>query len=197
MKTRPVLLIAGVTAALFVGALLLAILLGRTLQSARAQANSETARAQFVARWRPPTLRPGISPLPPQVRGRLATNQTTQVRLPDLGLDLPGWSASYGTPGADTIDVLALPPGTTDPAPLFARVQQDYDASPGNQALLRASDRVRLSRVSPQRVLDIWTLHGWIFVFSAPTDPGTDFIRACLEGVSAPTGAAPAPVPLP
>ncbi len=186
MKTRTALIVVGITAALFALGLLAVILVGRSLQSLRARVNSEVERQTFVARWRPPANRDATNLLPARVLHHAGTNFTPTVHWAGFGLEHPGWSATYLAAAQAPIQVSVLAPETIASSNVFARARAWYDTTQGNKTFLQFNDRIRLSTVQPPRSIEIWSLQGWTFVFSSVTDPGTDFIRTCLELVSTP-----------
>ncbi len=183
MKTRNTLMVIGTTAALFLGALLLVILLGRGLQALRQAQSSEEARQEFIGRWQPPSELSADLVFPRDVGGRRAgATETNSVhREPDF--ELPGLQTTYVRPGRPDVTVFVGRAGEAEAEAVFQRARELHAAREGSKALTEVPGRLRLTRERPPETLELWSLHGWLLLYRAPGELEAEFIRLHLLGI--------------
>ena len=192
MKTRSALLVVLATAAVLGCGLLGAIFVGKAFQSLRNSLTSEAARQQFVAQWRPPA---SVSPtlvFPDSVVGFRRALDNPLEKWRDPNLDLDPIRARYERPTKADVEVFACQATPEQAKSVLDRTKDTFKARSGKtsamQTSLQTHDRLQLSSSDPQESVEIWTLHGWLFLFrsTAVIDPA--FIRAYLSAIDGRSG---------
>lgn len=189
MKTRSALLVVLATAAVLGCGLIGAVLVGKGLQSIRASLTSETARQQFVAQWRPPASVAPTLVFPDSVVGfrRALDNPLEKWRDPDLGLS--PIRARYERPTKADVEVFVCQATPEQAKAVLERTKDSFKGRSGKtsamQTSLQTHDRLQLSSSDPQESVEIWTLHGWLFLFRSTAEVDPTFIRAYLASINA------------
>jgi hypothetical protein len=187
MKTRTavvVVLVMGVVLAL---GFLVVLGVGRLAQKVRAGLASETARQEFVSRWRPPASFAPERVFPATVQGRTVSAVETNPVLTDPALDLPGFRAVYaGGEGVSAIEVFVGQPRPMEAEAIRQRTREAFASRGGATSVVQMNDRLRLTRSQPPATVEIWELQGWLFFFRSEADIPAAFIRDYLTALAAP-----------
>lgn len=187
MKTRTAALVVLVTGAILAVGFLVVLGVGRLAQKFRQTVTSESARLEFVARWRPPAaFEPGLV-FPAVIQGRTAAPPETNPRLTDPALDLPGLRSVYtNQAGAAPIEVFVCQPRPMEAEAIRQRTRETFSRRPGSTSVVQLNDRLRLHSSQPAQWVEVWELSGWLFFFRSETEIPTDFIRDYLGALAKP-----------
>ena len=190
MSLRTSLILVAVTAGIlglgFVGV----VILGKAAQAMRSAVTSETARQQFVAKWRSPTaLSPQVL-LPERIGTMTATNRTSFDRAPELGVNLPGVRGIYAMPQGLEVEILACQTRSeseaADREAAVDALKRTQDKRAGTKTFFRLNDRCVYSASQPSERGELWMLPGWLILFRSDREIPLPFVRAYLEAIAEP-----------
>lgn len=190
MTLRTSLIVIAVTAAIFALGLVGVVVLGKAAQAMRSVVTSESARQQFVAKWKPPKTLSTQALLPERIGVMTVTNRESFERMPELGVNLPGVRGVYAMPQGPEVEILAFQtrPETeaADREAAVDALKRKQDSRSGTKTFFRINDRCVYSASQPAESGELWMLSGWLILFRSDREIPLPFVRTYLEAIAEP-----------
>lgn len=190
MTLRTSLIVIAVTAAILALGFVGVVVLGKAAQAMRSVVTSESARQQFVAKWRAPKTLSTQALLPERIGVMTSTNRTSFERAPELGVNLPGVRGVYAMPQGPEVEVLACQtrPETeaADREAAVDALKRKQDNRSGTKTFFRINDRCVYSLSQPAESGELWMLPGWLILFRSDREIPLPFVRTYLEAIAEP-----------
>lgn len=189
MKTRTAFILVLVTGAIMLVGFVGVALVVRGARALRQAYMTETARQEFVGRWKPPVQSDTETVLPRAVQGfdRETADEAVPWQNPDLGLT--GTRGVYQRPGRTPVEVFIAHPTPLETEAILKRVRDHYEGRTGSRSQIQVPGRLRIEIRPPLETIEVWTIQGWLFVFRSSGELEADWIRAYLTTLSARPGA--------
>jgi len=190
MSLRTSLILVAVTAGIlglgFVGV----VILGKAAQAMRSAVTSESARQQFVAKWRSPRVLSTQALLPERVGGMVATNRSSFERASEWGVPLPGVRGVYVAPQGWEVEIWVCQTRSetegADRETVVDALKRSQDKRSGTKTFFRLNDRCVYSASQPAERGELWMLPGWLILFRSDREIPLPFVRTYLEAIEEP-----------
>ncbi|MGE3308560.1 MAG: hypothetical protein AB7O66_01215 [Limisphaerales bacterium] len=190
MNLRVSILIVGATAVALLLGFAGVVVVGKVAQALRSAATSETARQEFVAKWRPPRELTMARLLPDRVGDSSVTSRVEIAQWTNVGVDLAAVRGVYANPAGLTVEVVAArtrpESEAADRETVVASLKARLDRQSGTKTVITLGDRWQASASEPPERLDLWALPGWLILFRSDREIPLPFTKGYLEAIAEP-----------
>jgi hypothetical protein len=146
--------------------------------------NEASADAALERDWAPPGDAPAAEWFPPAIAEfQRSGTPHSNAQLPELGVNLPGFRATYET-GGKAVEVFAWRASEVEKDGIFDHAKKAHDAIGGSHWRVQGTNRYYEQRAGRPRLL-FWWRKETLFLFRSATEDPRPFSKIYLRSISA------------